>query len=176
MDSPRIRADLLTEADALIVSGQFINAVKLIRAGMQCGLSDALEMIHIRSLELEEINEGWRQSRQAYRQTLTPEYWRTQALANLDALPCPPLALEALWDGDTTGWYLHLNAILPGASREHPRFTAVRLIMMEGPGHLMGEVALEIGQVAEERWKCPLYFPSRAYSLDEPRWWDAHPT
>ncbi|RKH86517.1 hypothetical protein D7Y21_20615 [Corallococcus sp. AB045] len=175
--SPRkIRADLLSKADELIMNGEMIRAVRYIREGMLCGLSDALEMIDIRSQELEEINESWRQSRLAYRQTLTPEYWRTHALASLDALPSPPLAIEALWDGDTTGWYLDLNAILPGASREHPRFTAVGLVRMVGPSWHMAEVALDIARIAQERWKIALYLPSREPSIDDPRWWDSHST
>ncbi|MHA7631150.1 hypothetical protein [Corallococcus sp. M7] len=175
--SPRkIRADLLSKADELIMSGEMFRAIRHIREGMQCGISDALEMIDIRSQELEKTHESWRQSRLAYRQTLTPEYWRAHALASLEALPSPPLAIEALWDGDSYGWMLNLHAILPGASREHPRFTAVCLVLMRGPSEHMSEVALEIGRIAQERWRITLYLPSREPSIDAPRWWDSHAT
>ncbi|MBN9685197.1 MULTISPECIES: hypothetical protein [unclassified Corallococcus] len=176
MGPGRIRADLLSEADALIMSGETIRAIRFLKERMQCGLSDAVELLDIRSQELEEINESWRQSKLAYRQTLTPEYWRTHALASMEALPRPPLALEALWDGDSFGWMLELNAILPGASRAHPRFTAVCLVLMRGPSDHMIEVALETGRIAQERWKIALYLPSHEPSIDTPRWWDSHST
>ncbi|RKH56353.1 hypothetical protein [Corallococcus aberystwythensis] len=176
MDTKVIRVDLLHEVDALILSGETMRAIGFIKNGMQCRLYDAVELMEARSRELEEIHESWRQSRLAYRQTLTPGYWRSHALTNLEALPQPPLALEALWDGDSYGWILLVNAILPGASHEHPRFTAVQLVAMQGPSSHMGEVALEIGRVAQDRWKVPLYFPFREPSLSESRWWDAHPS
>ncbi|AFE05612.1 hypothetical protein COCOR_04072 [Corallococcus coralloides DSM 2259] len=174
MGPGRIRADLLSETDALIMSGETFRAIRFIKERMPCRLSDAVELMVIRSQELKETNESWRQSRLAYRQTLTPEYWRTHALASLEALPQPPLALEALWDGDSEGWMLNLHAILPGASREHPRFTAVCLVLMRGPSEHMSEVALEIGRFAQERWKIALHLPSREPSIDDPRWWDSH--
>ncbi|MFY0525856.1 hypothetical protein ACN28I_22825 [Archangium gephyra] len=84
-----------------------------------------------------------------------------------------PLVLEALWDGDTTSWILVLSAILPGASRAHPRFTEVHLVSMRGSGEPVIAVAQELGRMAHARWNIPLYFPAlEPPDIDPPRWWD----
>ena len=115
----------------------------------------------------------------------SPALWLETAKRKLDELRCAPVALEAIWDGDTTGWFLLVFAILPEPSEMHPRFTAVWLVSMRGAGGdsrlFTGqvppwpetEVAREIGRLAAARWRVPFHFPSPDKpELDDPRWWD----
>lgn len=116
----------------------------------------------------------------------TRDAWLETARLKLAQLDRAPVAVEAIWDGDTTGWFLIVSAILPGASEWHPRFREVMLVSMRGAGgdfRLFAgtvppwpecAVAREIGRLAAARWQVPLHFPSpEKPELDQPRWWDS---
>ncbi|NOJ52089.1 hypothetical protein HK404_05675 [Myxococcus xanthus] len=185
--SKPVPEDVLEAADALLLDGQFILAIKLFKERTRCGLHDALEWITHRTEALMELHPRFRAEETARKERETsPSSWRTQGLENLSQLARPPCAVEAIWDGDSTGWLLTLEAILPGASREHPRFTSVRLVTMRGesgdmrfiqgsvPSWSGKEIAEELGQIAHERWGIPFYFPSPDNPIDDaPRWWDS---
>lgn len=178
-------ADALQALDALILDGQTILAFKWIMEKTGCSLFDAQDAYVERRQALKALHPVLRERDEEEARKATPEAWRAQALRGLDQLDRTPVALEALWDGDTTGWFLVLSAILPGASHAHPRFTAVHLVTMRGKGGDFrlftgtvppwpeSGVAREIGRVAHERWNIPLYFPAPAQPDDDlPRWWD----
>lgn len=179
--------DVLAAVDAQLLQRRLIPAIQVLREHLRCSLPDAVERVTERTEALKVIHPrfGEAEAEREKRET-TPEGWRAQALERLDALERPPVAVEALWDGDTTGWFLQLNAILPGASSEHPRFTRVFLVAMRGMGGdfrvFTGtvppwpecEMARELGQVARERWGIPFYFPSPEAPSDAPPcWWDS---
>ncbi|WP_246356865.1 hypothetical protein [Pyxidicoccus fallax] len=163
--------------------------MRLLKERMGWGLPEALEQVTYRTETLKALHPAFREAEEAreWRES-TPEGWRAQAREQLDALDRAPVALEAHWDGDTTGWFLVVDAILPGASPEHPRYTRVRVAWMRGkdgdfrlftgavPPWPESQVAREIGRMARERWGIPFHFPSP----DEPSdtttpWWDLEP-
>ncbi|MCY1077117.1 hypothetical protein [Archangium lansingense] len=178
-------ADALQAIDKLILEGLTIPAFQLIMKTAGCSLYDAQDAFWERRDVLKKLHPVLRERDEEEARQSTPEAWRAKALQGLDRLEGTPVALETLWDGDTTGWFLVLSAILPGASREHPRFTAVHLVSMRGnggdfrlftgqvPPWPVSAVAQAIGRIAHERWNIPLYFPSPAQpENDSPRWWD----
>ena len=115
----------------LILEGQTIEAFELIEEKTGCSLLEARDAFRERRRTLKELHPALRERDEEEARQATPEAWRAKALLGLEHLE-GVVALEALWDGDTTGWFLVLSAILPGASREHPRFTAVHLVTMRG--------------------------------------------
>ncbi|MFP2908001.1 hypothetical protein ACLESD_23715 [Pyxidicoccus sp. 3LFB2] len=184
-----LSAEALEAVDALLLEGQRLLAIQLLRTRTVCSLPDAIEWALKRTEALKELHPHFREAEaQRERRETSPEGWRAQAMEGLEQLEHPPVALEALWDGDTTGWFLRLDAILPGASSEHPRFKSVHLVSMRGPGGDMRllngtvppwpevEVAREIGRHVQERWGAAFYFPAPDKPDDSlPRWWDTQP-
>ncbi len=143
-------------------------------------------------VQLRHVRENFGASYSAWLASLpppqTPEhmpYWRSRAAQRLAELGRPPVAIEALWDGDTTGWFVSLYAIIAHPSVQHPRYTEAGLINLRGPGGdiriFNGDVppwpearmASEIGQSLAWEHTVPFYFHSQSEPDDQaPRWWD----
>jgi len=106
---------------------------------------------------------------------------RTKLLAAASTLPKPPAAFEATWDGDSSGWYVRLDAVLATENG----FTVSNLAAIQDGGDffrlLNGEVppwpealfAREIGEELATRFGVPFYFPSPNHpETDCPHWWE----
>jgi len=105
-------------------------------------------------------------------------------LRKIDELPMTPVAVQALWDGDTYGWVLEFSAILPQPSRLHPQYTFVwlgglrgkggdfRLFTGEVPPWPEAETGRALGEILTERG-IEFYFPSPYEPEDDcPLWWE----
>ncbi|WP_147448824.1 hypothetical protein [Corallococcus terminator] len=189
MSTDRIPDDTLGEVDALILAGNTMAALKRVICRLGCSLGVALELVALRSGDLDEIHPARREERLWRRRSITPAAWRAQAVERLEQLTPPPQVLKALWDGDSGGWFLVMSAIVPVPSQEHPRFTSVHLVTMrasDGEPSAFSEpssswpeitVAKEIARIAQERWNTSLYFPSSDQPEDDDlRWWDELPS
>lgn len=105
---------------------------------------------------------------------------REQLLAKADALPERPVAIEASWDGDSSGWYVCLTAIL----KTDTGYRDSHLWALQDGGDLRlfnGHVApwseavlaREIGDELAAKFGVPFYFPSpNRPESDCPRWWE----
>lgn len=96
-------------------------------------------------------------------------------LAQVSALQPPPDAVEALWDGDTRGWYLYLQAVWSYGGTE---FLICldgggdgRLFSGEAPPWDEAEVAQQFGERLTKELGIPFYFPSPNWpELSCPGW------
>ncbi|MEU4664786.1 MULTISPECIES: hypothetical protein [Micromonospora] len=101
------------------------------------------------------------------------------------AITDPVVAVEALWDGDTQGWFVRLYAIVRRPSHHHPRFdeqplagfrhgSDLRLFRGEVPPWPEAAEAIEKGQAIADSVGVPFYFASPDAPYDGlPRWWDS---
>jgi len=100
----------------------------------------------------------------------------------LAALSTKPVALEALWDGDTQGWKLTLFAVMSKGDAEYqsvPLFTFdepggdFRLFVNEVPPWPELEKAALVGDELSTELGVPFHFPARRWPEDEcPHWWE----
>lgn len=178
----RLLPELRLELDDLLLKDHSIAALKLLRERLGVSLGEAISLYGEYSVWLEQ---HWPELARRRAEAADPRLWKEHAVAALDALERVPVAIEALWDGDSYGWMLRLSAILPGASPEHPRFTRVSLGVFRGRGGDMrlfngqvppwpeAVVATEVAARAQARWNIPFHFPSPSTpDIDLPQWWD----
>src|SRR5262245_57424494 len=107
---------------------------------------------------------------------------REQLLAEAGALPERPVAFEAFWDGDTSGWFVTLSAILKSETGYRDSFLGmirgggdIRLFNGQAPPWGEARLAREVGDELAARFGVPFYFPSPNHPEDEcPRWWEQH--
>jgi hypothetical protein len=116
----------------------------------------------------------------------TPYRVPTEAelLAKIRERPTPPVAIEVLWDGDTTGWHVALLAVrvdaaADGGHREQWLATLAhpagdhRVFTGKVPPYPEAEDARKLGTALAGVFGIPLYFPSPDEPDDEcPRWWE----
>src|SRR5258706_4864249 len=105
---------------------------------------------------------------------------REELLAKADALPERPVAIEASWDGHSSGWYVCLTAIL----KAETGYRDCHLWALQDGGDLRlfngqvppwGEAVLarEVGEALAAKFGVPFYFPSPDHpETDCPRWWE----
>ena len=110
--------------------------------------------------------------------------------ARIDAVNGKPAVLEALWDGDTTGWHLNLTLyyyaktwwfkeiIKPVLSSISLGYISagsdIRLFTGQVPPWPEAELAKALGQQAEEKYGLTFYFPSELPDDDCPAWTQRH--
>jgi hypothetical protein len=108
-----------------------------------------------------------------------------QIHTKLGAIGRTPVAFEAHWDGDTSGWFLVLSAVVDESTNaDEPSYTAVDLTTLAHPAGdirlFRGEVppwpeakqADEIGRSLATQFGVPFFFPSPKYPEDScPHWW-----
>lgn len=105
---------------------------------------------------------------------------REQVLARVLTLPAQPVAIEALWDGDTQGWYVYLSAVLAtkagfegyslGSFKDGGD---IRLFNGQVPPWSEALQAQAIGTEIAEKFGIPFYFPSPNHPEDDcPHWWE----
>ncbi|MEV0191085.1 hypothetical protein AB0I39_21405 [Kitasatospora purpeofusca] len=99
--------------------------------------------------------------------------------AEVEGLPRRPAAIEALWDGDTEGWFVRLLAVMTAPNAEHSlalfRFGGdLRLFNGEVPPWPEAEHASTVGRARAERFAVPFHFESPGTPTDTVlRWWDS---
>lgn len=101
---------------------------------------------------------------------------REQILEKALGLTRSPVAFEAYWDGDSTGWFIKVTAIF-GEQDECYLGTLqfggdMRLFQSAVPPWPEAKVAAEIGGELSRQFAAPFYFPSPNVPEDQcPRWW-----
>jgi hypothetical protein len=91
-------------------------------------------------------------------------------LAALEKVDERPVAIEALWDGDTSGWFLRLSAVMPKNARGDLHFRLFHL----GDFQSQDDVTLVrfLGEAIAGRYGVPFFFPSPDKEEDDcPHWW-----
>lgn len=94
------------------------------------------------------------------------------------ALPHPPDAIEALWDGDSNGWFVCLAAVTLRPKVEHNlalirHGTDIRIFNGQVPPWPEAHEAATMGRALAERLGVPFHFASPdSPDSDLPRWWD----
>ena len=163
------------QLDALLADDAVPAALKLMMSALQPGpgLGEALDLVGQRKKKLGLPN-----------RKPSPPPDPEGLVAQLLALRPAPVAIEATWDGESVGFLVELEAILPAPSREHPRYTARHLHTFRDavgdwrvfvgavpPWPEAGEAA-ELGTALANRLNIPFHFasPDRP-DLDAPRWW-----
>lgn len=102
---------------------------------------------------------------------------REQILAKVDSLKSTPIAIEALWDGDSTGWFVCF-AVITADSQTHPLGVLsdggdIRLFNGEVPPWPEAAAAQQLGNELAERFGAEFYFPSPEHPEDDcPSWHD----
>ncbi|MEV7907766.1 hypothetical protein [Streptomyces anulatus] len=110
----------------------------------------------------------------------------SQLIETARAIGEPVVAVEALWDGDTEGWFVELVAIVRRPGRCHPHFDERPLAMFrhgsdlrafngEVPPWLEAVEATEKGQAVARTLGVPFHFTSPdTPDVELPRWWDGN--
>ena len=173
MDSP-IWAELpaadRSAVDSLIHKDHRIAAVKHLReafpAGSRPGLYEALDV----------VAERYRELGQRFERYPTPPLDLVTLVEKVAALPGRPVAIEALWDGDTDGWCVDLMALTDDPAAEH-RLAMIRygsdMRLFNGtvPPWPEAQEAETVGRALAERFAVPFHFASPSQpDLDAPRW------
>lgn len=105
---------------------------------------------------------------------------REQLMVKAEALPQTPVAFEAFWDGDSSGWFVVLSAILREESgfRDHPLCAMqdggdIRLFNGQVPPWGEAVLARQVGEELAAKFGVPFYFASPSHPEDDcPRWWE----
>jgi hypothetical protein len=108
-----------------------------------------------------------------------------EVMSKATLIPKFPVVIEAYWDGDTTGWMIHLSAIVEEPSQQHPHYKEYGLATLRGAGGdfrlFINQVppwtevsqAIELGQTISKKFAIPFYFPCTEEPDDEcARWWE----
>ena len=173
MDSPiwaALSAAERSAVDGLIQQDRRIAAVVRIReafpAESRPGLYDTLDVVAARYREL-----GRRFERYP-----TPPLDLVTLVEKSEALPGRPVAVEALWDGDTDGWFVDLALVTDDPAAEHPlarirHGSDIRLFNGTVPPWPEAQEAETVGRALAERLTVPFHFASPDQpDLDAPRW------
>lgn len=117
-----------------------------------------------------------------------PQPTTAQLIELAAAITAPAAAVEAVWDGDTQGWFVDLVVIVQRVGRHHDQYDEVSLTRLRHGGDsrlFNGEVppwpealqATEQGRAIAQKLGVPFHFTSpTAPDVDLPRWWDSPPS
>ncbi|MEM8534692.1 MAG: hypothetical protein AAGF95_27870 [Chloroflexota bacterium] len=102
---------------------------------------------------------------------------REHILTKIAQLEAPLVAIEALWDGDTAGWYVCLSA---ATSDQQSHLLTVlqeggdlRLFNDQVPPWPEARAAQTLGNELAQQFGVAFYFPSPEHPEDNcPSWWD----
>jgi len=91
----------------------------------------------------------------------------------------PPVAFQALWDGDTNGWLLRIEMVQRGRDGHWATCVAglrfggdIRLFNGQVPPWPEAVVGKQLGEALAQRFHVPFYFPSPDHPDDScPNWW-----
>ncbi|MEV0296184.1 hypothetical protein [Nocardia sp. NPDC050710] len=166
----RIPTDLRSRVDELITQDLKLQAVKAIRDTVDdpCpGLYECMDLLVERCVELDE---PWVRP--------SPPLHLDDLINQVAALPHIPDVIEALWDGDTNGWFVLLIAVTLQPKTEHDlalirHGTDLRLFNSDVPPWTEAQEATSIGCALADRLGVPFHFASPDKpDPDPPRWWD----
>jgi hypothetical protein len=165
--SPQVRAQL----DALVQRGHKLQAIKVVREAVkepQPGLYECMDLVAERFADLG----------QRFTRSPTAPLDLDDLTARIQALPHPPAAIEALWNGDSEGWMIYLLAVTLEPRTEHhlaivQHGTDIRLFNGEVPPWPEAQEASTIGRRLAERFGIPFHFASPEKPGLAPRWWDS---
>ncbi|MFE7332317.1 hypothetical protein ACFU8W_47195 [Streptomyces sp. NPDC057565] len=162
MDSPiwaTLSAAERSAVDSLIQQDHRIAAVARIReafpVGSRPGLYDTLDVVAERYQELG----------QRFERYPTHPLDLATLVEKVEALPGRTVAIEALWDGDTDGWYVDLIALTDDPATEH-RLAMIRhgsdMRLFNGtvPPWPEAQEAETIGRPLAEQFAVPFHFAS----------------
>ncbi|MDH6580256.1 hypothetical protein [Kitasatospora sp. MAP5-34] len=166
-----LATDVREQVDGLLIKGHRIHAIKVIRDASPepvPGIHECLDQITDRYAVL---------GRRFDREPTAP--LNVDALtAKIRELPRRPEAIEAVWDGDTQGWFVELLGVTTGPRAAYHlaliRFgTDMRLFNSSLPSWPEAEEANTVGRALAERLGLPFHFASPSTPDDStPRWWD----
>jgi len=173
MDSPvwaALSAAERSAVDGLIQRDHRLAAVARMREAFPAedrpGLYETLDVVAARYREL-----GRR-----FERLPTPPLDLTTLAEQVEALPGRTVAIEALWDGDSEGWFVHLMAHTDVPVAEY-RLAIVRhggdLRLFNGavPPWPEAREAETVGRALAERFGVPFHFASPDEpDIDAPRW------
>ena len=163
-----LTAEQWATVDAHILAGNDLNAIQAIRDLAGVGLKQAIEAHAERCQTLH--------AEMPERSATLPTC--EALMAEAAGLPEPPVAVEALWDGDTQGWYINLSAVIRAGGRHRSHFLVsiregedIRLFNGQVPPWPEAETVRRIGEELADRLGVPFYFPSPEHPEDDcPGW------
>ncbi len=162
-------ADLCNECATLVAdAGAGIPAIKTLMDRTGCGLNKAVGL-------LAEIGKHAPEPAE-------PKDF-DECLRMIDASGRKAHAIEALWDGDTTGWGVELAVVVNG-TEPGEQFASLHLDFLRGvtgdfrifrdevPPWPEALEATRLGEKLAQHLSVPFHFPSPAHPEDEcPHWW-----
>ncbi|WP_141584015.1 hypothetical protein [Actinomadura sp. WMMA1423] len=175
MENPlwnRLPAEVRAQVDALVLDDQKLAAVKAV---LDASREPRTSLHECSRLVAERCAALGRRFRPAPSAPLDLE----DLVAEVRALPRPPAAVEALWDGDTEGWFVVLVGVTLDPKTEHHLATVrhggdIRAFNGEVPPWPEAEEASRIGAALAGRLDVPFHFASPGEPDDTaPRWWDS---
>jgi hypothetical protein len=164
--------EVRARVDALVMKNQKIHAVKVVREGLsepRAGLYECMDLVAERYADLG----------QRFNRSPTAPFDLDALIVKVQALPDPPAAIEAVWDGDTEGWMVDLLAVTIEPRAEYhlaliQHGTDMRLFNGQVPPWPEAEEANTVGRALAERFGVPFHFASPDEPDDTtPRWWDS---
>ncbi|MFE3542721.1 hypothetical protein ACFXK0_07095 [Nocardia sp. NPDC059177] len=167
----RIPAEVRAHIDELLAQHRKLQAIAVIRDHVdnpRPGLLECQALLAKRCAEL-----GYSLVR------LSPPLDLDTLTDAVAALPMPPDAIEALWDGDSDGWFVCLVAVTAQPRAEHHlavvrHGTDIRLFDGEVPPWPEAREAADVGSALADRRGVPFHFVSpEAPHQDPPRWWNS---
>lgn len=166
----RIPADVRQRVDELLARQRKLQAITAIRDNVEDPRPHLYECMDLLVARCAELGEPW------IRPSEPLDIDRLAA--TVAALPHPPHAIEAYWDGDTSGWFVCLAAVSAPPPTERTlaliRFGGdIRLFNGEVPPWPEAQEATAVGTALADRLGIPFWFASPDEALDDaPRWWD----
>ncbi|WP_262061574.1 hypothetical protein [Streptomyces sp. STR69] len=173
MDSPiwaTLSAAERSTVDGLIRRDHRIAAVARVReafpAESRPGLYETLDV----------VAERYRELGQRFERRPTPPLDLTALTEQVEALPGRTVAFEALWDGDSDGWYVDLIALTDAPVAEYRLATVrhggdLRLFNGAVPPWPEAREAETVGRALAEQFGVPFHFASPDEpDNDAPRW------
>jgi hypothetical protein len=164
-------AQVRAQVDALVEKGHKLKAVKVVREALDEPRPGLYECIDLVAERFEDLG-------QRFIRSPTAPLDLDELTARIQALPCRPAAIEALWDGDSEGWMVYLLAVTLEPRAEHhlaivQHGTDIRLFNGEVPPWPEALEASTIGRRLAERFGVPFHFASPEKPDFAPRWWDS---
>jgi hypothetical protein len=146
------------EVDALVMEGRKLQAVQVVRNALKeprPGIYECMDLVAERFTDLG----------QCFTRSPTAPLDADELTAEIEALPHEPVAIEAVWDGDSEGWMVRLLAVTIEPRIEHHLATVqhgtdIRLFNGEVPPWPEALEASIVGQRLAERLGIPFYFAS----------------
>jgi hypothetical protein len=163
----RLPTEVQSRVDELIAIDHKTNAIKAVRDVLGKPLYDCMDVVIERCAEL---GEPWVRP--------SPPLNVDVLIEQIAALPHPPDAIEALWDGDTDGWFVCLAAVTLRPKVEHNlalirHRTDIRIFDGQVLPWPEAREAATIGRALAERLGVPFHFASPdGPNIDVPRWRD----